>query len=59
MAAGPDPNRHPETDPELSGEEQRAGAGLGNPDSSRLRLSSGAIAVLAVLFAAALLLLMW
>jgi hypothetical protein len=59
VAEGPDPNRHPETDPELSGEEQREGAGLGNPDSTRMSLSSGAIALLTLVIAGVILLLLW
>lgn len=49
MAQAPDPNRHPETDPELSGHEERSGGGIGSPKSTRLGLSSGAIAGIAVL----------
>jgi hypothetical protein len=58
MAEGPDPNRHFETDPELSGEEEREGAGLGDPSSSRLGLSSWAVGVLAVVLVALFVLLM-
>lgn len=58
MAQGPDPNRHPETDPELSGVEQRKGGGMGSPRSTRFGLSSGAIAVLILLFTVAILFLL-
>lgn len=59
MAQGPDPNRHTQTDRENTGDEQRAGGGLGDPRSSRLGLSSGAIAVVAVLVGLGILLLLF
>lgn len=58
MAQGPDPNRHFETDPELAGDEIRAGGGPGDPGSTRMGLSSWAIAAVVVLFVAALVVLM-
>ena len=48
MAQGPDPNRHPGTDRELSGREQRRGGGTGSPRTTRLGLSSWLITLLAV-----------
>jgi len=46
MAAGPDPNRFTETDP------QATNGGVGNPKTSRLGLSSTAITVIALLILA-------
>ena len=49
MAQGPDPNRHFETDREITRDEVKAGGGLGDLRSSRLGLPSWAIALLALL----------
>ncbi|HEX8213193.1 MAG TPA: hypothetical protein VF584_23665 [Longimicrobium sp.] len=46
MAAGPDPNRWTETDP------QATNGGVGDPKTSRLGLSSTAITVIALLILA-------
>lgn len=59
MAQGPDPNRHFETDRELTGDEIREGGGPGDPDSSRIGLSSWAIVAVALALVGALLILMY
>lgn len=58
MALGPDPNRLTPRDPDLSAEEQADGGGLPDPSSTRLGLSSWAIALLAVLLVVGVLILL-
>ena len=59
MASGPDPNRHFGTDRENQAEEVSAGGGLGNPRSTRLGLSSWAVAGVAVVILFAVLALLF
>jgi hypothetical protein len=50
LAEGPDPNRVTETDRELQGEDERAGAGLGNLNTARVWFPSTlSVVVLVVL----------
>lgn len=58
MAQGPDPNRHFHTDPELTADEIRRGAGPGDPSTTRLGLSSWTSAFLAALVVALLIVLL-
>jgi len=55
MAQGPDPNRHHDTDPELSAEEERRGRGFSSPSTTRLGLSPPLITLLVVVLALVLL----
>ena len=58
MAQGPDPNRHFDTDRELTGDAQRGGDDPASLRSTRLGMSSVAIAVLAVIIAVVVLVLL-
>lgn len=59
MAQGPDPNRDWHTDRELTKKEIRQGGGLGNTRSTRLGLSSVAVALIAVVVTVVLVALLW
>jgi hypothetical protein len=55
VAEGPDPNRFPQTDRELQGDDQRTGAGLGNLRTTRVWFPSWlSVTVLVVLVGAIL-----